>query len=382
MKRVLIFSTAYFPLVGGAEVAVRELTDRMPDFAFEMLTPMIRAGLPREERIGRVLVRRFGFGSPLDKLLFPFFGAAAAARLHRAAPYDMIWSIMASHAGFAAERFKAAHPDVPFLLTLQEGDPPEFIARKVRLVKGWFRDIFRRADALQAISRFLMKWGRDNGFAGALAEVIPNGVDVSRFMKAVAPEERARLRKEAGFSPDDFVVITASRLVEKNGVDLLVRALPLLPPHVKLYVAGAGELEESLKALASELKVAPRVVWGGLVDHAELADLLAMSDAFCRPSRSEGLGNAFIEAQAAGLPTIGTDVGGIPDVIEDGANGLLIAPESPEAVAAAIGRLMKEPGLVARLREGGKTSSAGFGWDGLSARMTDLFNKMLWKARR
>jgi glycosyltransferase involved in cell wall biosynthesis len=152
--------------------------------------------------------------------------------------------------------------------------------------------------------------------------------------------------------------------------------LSLLPPRVKLLVAGAGDLEGKLKAQAAALGVAARVVFAGEVGHDRLPALLAASDAFCRPSRSEGLGNAFIEAMAAGLPTVGTPVGGIPDVIQDGRNGLMVEPESSGSVAAAIGRLLDDPALARRLAEAGKASARGYAWESLAGRMAGLFGRL------
>jgi glycosyltransferase involved in cell wall biosynthesis len=375
-KRILIFFSSYFPLVGGAEVAVKELTDRLPEFEFDLLTARLRCGLPDEETVGRVRVRRLGFGGNIDKFLLPFLAWRRAERLHRRAPYDAVWVVMASYAAFGAVLFKLAHRKVPMLLTLQEGDPPEWIERKVRLVRPWFTAIFRLSDGLQTISRFLMEWGRKMGCRARVQEVVPNGVNVERFATGLPPQARASERGRLGFASDDFVIVTASRLVVKNGVDLLIGSLSLLPPRVKLLVAGAGDLEGKLKAQAAALGVAARVVFAGEVGHDRLPALLAASDAFCRPSRSEGLGNAFIEAMAAGLPTVGTPVGGIPDVIQDGRNGLMVEPESSGSVAAAIGRLLDDPALARRLAEAGKASARGYAWESLAGRMAGLFGRL------
>lgn len=376
MPRILIFSTAYFPLVGGAEVAVRELTDRISDCEFDLITARIQPGLPDKETIGRVRVYRVGSGRAFDKFLMPWLAVKKAEALHAKHRYDATWSIMASYAGFAAERFKRRHPQVPMLLTLQEGDPPEVIARKTWFVKGWFRNIFKRADAMQVLSRFLMDWGRLQGFAGKVAEIVPNGVDIARFSITIDEEERNRIRETHGISKDAYVIVTASRLVVKNGVDLIIRALSALPEHVVLLIAGTGDLEKELKALADELHVTERVIFAGHVDHTHLPKLLAVSDVFCRPSRSEGMGNAFVEAMAVGIPVIGTRVGGIPDVIEDGQSGLLISPESSEEVANAVSRVMKDAFLTTTLIEGGKKRAHQMNWDDLAPRMDSLFKKL------
>lgn len=119
-KRVLIFSTAYLPLVGGAEFAVKEITDRLGgEFEFVMLTARLDAKLPEIERIGNIEVHRIGEDNHWDKYRLVKVGWQEARKLGR---FDLVWAIMASYGGFAALRYKKRNPAVPFLLTLQEGD--------------------------------------------------------------------------------------------------------------------------------------------------------------------------------------------------------------------------------------------------------------------
>ncbi|MFH1551733.1 MAG: hypothetical protein ABIC36_02540, partial [bacterium] len=92
MKKVLIFSTAYFPLVGGAEVAVEEIIDRIKGFEFDMITAKIESGLADQEKIGNVNVYRVGFGSNLDKYLLPFLGLKKAISLNKKRDYKLTWS--------------------------------------------------------------------------------------------------------------------------------------------------------------------------------------------------------------------------------------------------------------------------------------------------
>ncbi len=376
MKRALIFSTAYLPLVGGAEVALKELTDRLTDWEFDLIAAAIVPGLAKEERLGRVRVFRIGFGAPLDKLFLPIAAWRKAESLHRQKPYDATWVMMASYAAFGAEIFKRRHPEVPMLLTLQEGDPPAHIARRTRAVKSWFRNIFRQADALQPISRFLMDWGRSQGFSGTLAEIIPNGVELERFSIRLSDEERRSLRARHGFSDGDAVVVTTSRLVPKNGVDLIVEAMAGLPERVKLLIGGTGPQEAELRSSADRLGVSKRIVFAGLIAQADLPAFLRAGDLFCRPSRSEGLGISFIEAMAAGLPVVATGVGGIPDIIQDGRNGLLVEAESAAAVAVGLRKLVEHPELAARLAHAGLESSKNYDWDDISRRFSDLLERM------
>lgn len=349
-KRVLIFSTVYFPIVGGAEVAVHELARRIDDYSFELICAMVRPGLPRQEVMGAVTVYRVGFGNPIDKFLLPFLGPLKALRLKRP---QIIWSLMASYGGFAALFYKQFHPRIPMLLTLQEGDPIEHIMRRLGVMRPFFPFIFRRADAVQAISHFLARWALEMGFRGEPA-VIPNGVDVQAFTKRLSDERRQELRSAFGYTEHEVVIVTASRLIKKNAVDDLVRALTHLPPQYRLLIAGVGEDEAMLRTLAKELGVADRIVYAGYKTHGELPELLQAADLFCRPSLSEGLGNAFLEAMAAGLPIIGTPVGGIPDFLKDGDTGVFCQVRNPQSLAQAVLRIQETPGLRASLIEKGE----------------------------
>jgi hypothetical protein len=180
-KRALIFSLAYYPnFVGGAEVAVKEITDRMDpeDFEFHMIA--LRTGdLLQEERIGSVVVHRVGFPAEsglllaLNKYLYPFAAARKGHRLQKEVGFDFAWSIMAGFSGFAALFWKLFNMNIPFLLTLQEGDPIDYIKNqsfKVKigilkipvkpLVYPLFKMIFANADRIQAISHHLADFGK------------------------------------------------------------------------------------------------------------------------------------------------------------------------------------------------------------------------------
>jgi len=128
MKKVLIFSTAYLPMIGGAEIAVKEITDRLKDWEFDLVCARIKKDLPEREKIGRVNVWRAGKGrGKRDKFLFPWLGFRLAQKLYGQNKYDLVWAIMASFGGLAALLFKGQFSGVPYVLTLQEGDSLEHI---------------------------------------------------------------------------------------------------------------------------------------------------------------------------------------------------------------------------------------------------------------
>lgn len=374
-KRALIFSTAYFPMVGGAEVAMREVTDRLPDWQFDLFCAKITPELVPTERIGNVTVHRCGFGKPIDKYLLPITGVWRALQVAGVGYRGVIWSLMASYGGFAALAYTWVRP-VKMLLTLQEGDPLEHYAKRTGALTFLHQQIFERADAVQSISRFLAAWATKMGYRGT-PEVVPNGVDIARFTARISSEERMRLRTEFGLSNDDVVIVTASRLTLKNGVDDLIRSLTFLPKQYKVLIAGDGEDRDKLHALVESKEVKDRVVFLGTRGHGELPGILQCADIFCRPSLSEGLGNSFLEAMACGLPIIGTPVGGIPDFLTDGETGVFCQPRDPESIAKAALRIQTEAGLREKLvRQGEALVREGYGWDGIAKRIGMMLEKL------
>lgn len=365
-KKILIFSLAYFPHhYGGAEIAIKEITDRIPDIEFHMVTLRYDSTLPEVEKIGNVLIHRILFTRPnptmtdlkrfplhYNKHIFQFAAALKALSLHRKYRYDGIWAMMAHSCGVPAAIFKLFNPRVPFVLTLQEGDWPAHVERLMLPVWPLFSRAFTSADVMQTISTFLAKWGRRRGFTGPL-EVIPNAVDTKHFSQEYPAAVIDEIKDELGKRMDDVFLITTSRLVHKNAVDDVISALPELPENVRFLVLGIGPDETKLKKLAKEVGVEERVQFLGQIGHDEMPKYLKASDIFVRPSRSEGMGNSFVEAMAAGLPVIATQEGGISDFLFDEkrnpdkpVTGWAVDTDSPAQIAAAIKDIMTHPEKV------------------------------------
>jgi glycosyltransferase involved in cell wall biosynthesis len=177
---------------------------------------------------------------------------------------------------------------------------------------------------------------------------IPNGVDVERFAGAA----RGGFRAAHGLKPDDVLVSAVGSIKPVKGQDLLLEALaPQLRAEADLRLVLAGELRgafgEGLVARAADLGVAGRVIAPGPVD--DVASLLADTDVFVLPSRSEGMSNALLEAMAAGCAAVATDVGGCAECLDGGRAGVLVPPEDVNGLAGAIDSLVKDPGRRAKL---------------------------------
>lgn len=387
-KRGLIFSLAYFPhLVGGAEIAIKEITDRISpeEIEFDMIT--LFAGNSRYERIGNVNVYRVGPNieikgnsvphiSYLIKFQYVLFAFLKALRLNRKNKYDFIWSVMASFNGFSALFFKFLHKDIPFLLTLQEGDSIKHIRKSVGIMYPLYLKIFRKADFIQAISIFLANYGKNLG-AKCPITVVPNGVDIKLFSKSPPQGHRSALLDELGLSTFDTIVITTSRLVAKNAVGDIIDSLSYLPPEVKLIIVGTGPQESLLKEKTRLLKLEDRIRFVGFVPHNEIPLYLSISNIFVRPSLSEGLGISFLEAMSAGLPVIATPVGGITDFLIDEKTGLFCEVENPKNLSEKIEILMKNNELRESISKSAREMVAErYEWSEISSKMLDIFQNL------
>ncbi|MBU1176927.1 glycosyltransferase family 4 protein [Patescibacteria group bacterium] len=364
-KKVLIFSTAYLPLVGGVEIAVDEITKRLPGWQFDLITAKIQKGLKEEERINNVNIYRVGFGFNFDKYLLPFLGLIKAKKLEKKNNYNLTWSIMASFGGFLGLRFKKKYPNKKWLLTLQEGDTPEHILERVGIFKKWFYQIFEKADYFQAISSFLYNWAIGNGIK--TGEVIPNGVDLEIFR----PKEKIENKNEK-------IILTVSRLVKKNGIDDLIKAGQYLHFPFKIIIIGTGPDEEKLKKLVKEKGLEDKIIFKGQVKYDELPEYYASTDVFVRPSLSEGLGNVFLEAMACGLPVIGTEVGGIPDFLKDKETGLFCRTNNPQDIADKIKEILEDNNLRNYLIKNGlELVKEKYSWDNITSQIETIYLKLI-----
>ncbi len=400
-KKILIFSLAYYPKhIGGAEVAIKEITDRISsdEYEFHMVCNRYDSTLPKVEQVGNVLVHRIGITTKnpqmvdlrkmplhLNKALYQFAAYYKARKLHKKYQYDAIWAMMAHSCAIPAGIFKKAFPDVKYVLTLQEGDPPEHIEKKMSIFGDRFKNGFIRADALQPISTFLQKWGMRMGFVGD-SEVIPNAVNTGHFMQEYTEEEMQSAKDELGKKEGDVFLVTTSRLVHKNGIDDVVRAMSELPENVHFIIYGTGPDEGKIKDIIETFNLSKRVHMLGHIDHTVMPKYLKACDIFIRPSRSEGMGNSFVEAMAAGLPVIATQEGGIADFLFDEKRnpdkeptGWAVDADAPEQIAQAVQDIIENPLKVAQIKKRAKEMVVQkYDWDIIAQDMkTKIFDPLL-----
>ena len=349
MKKIVILSAFLSPYRSGAEACVEEVSALLKNrYDLTIVTARLDRALPAEDVTeGGVRVVRVGLGHPIDKWLFPVLGPLAARRLKP----DVLHAVLESYAGLALVKSRVLVPGARRLLTCQ--------STNTRLL---LRMIHRAAHRVTAISTPLVERARR---FGAPAVLIPNGIPLA----AIEQERACGPRRPRS-------VLFVGRLEPMKGVDTLLRAFARLPAEASLRIVGEGSLRDELERLAGELRLGDRVTFTGRLTGVHVLREYANAEIFCGLSRSEALGNVFLEAQASGCAVVATRVGGIPDAVQDGETGLLVPPDDVDAAADALRMLLGDAALRVRLGEAGRTHAAAYDWAAIAERYAAVYDTL------
>jgi glycosyltransferase involved in cell wall biosynthesis len=349
-------------------------------------------GLPVREEMGGVRVERFRYAWPESAEALAYGGGMLPnvrqnpLRLLLAAPYMLALGIRM--------RKLRAHYDVinAHFLIPQGITARVFGIRAVMSLHGsdvnlnlgavggrLFRWVLRRASAVTANSTATaQKVARL--VPPERVRIIPMGVDAAAF-------NRAGSGKRAFGEGGRLGLVCVGRLIPLKGQRYLIGALQLIRreyPHAMLTLVGDGPDRDSLFAYARELGLSDAVRFAGELAHGEIAGILAGHDIFVLPSivtergQTEGLGTVLLEAMAAGIPVVGSAVGGIPDIIADGQNGLLVPERSPGAIARAVLLIAADPGLRERMTARARRDiKQRFCWEAIAGQFEELFNDVI-----
>jgi glycosyltransferase involved in cell wall biosynthesis len=298
---------------------------------------------------------------------FIIAGMFAVWRLCRRERYDVIqvhWPVPLALWGWAARRARRT----PVVLTFY-GIELRWVKRSLPFLKGFVRWICRWADRVVAIS---------SATAREIRELVDVPVDVIPYTTPFAGHSAPRaLRSGDG---QRLTILFIGRLVELKGLAYLIEAAARLDGRVpvRIVAIGIGPERERLETLARERHV--EVDFRNKVPDAELHQAFVTSDLLVLPSiidargDTEGLGVALLDAMSYGIPAIASRVGGIPDIIEDGVSGLLVPPADPQALAAAIERVARDPTYAQRLAEAGRERlRTHFSWDVITAKWDAVY---------
>jgi len=206
--------------------------------------------------------------------------------------------------------------------------------------------------------------------------VIHSGVDLSRFRPD--PARAATARAALGIPAEALLLATVGRLTAVKGQVTLIRAIAKClqqGERVFLLILGEGELRSHLEALSAELGIAEAVRFPGW--RSDVASVIDACDIFCLPSLNEGMGKAIVEAMAMGKPVIASDVGGIPDLVVPGENGILVPPGDSNTLAKAIVNLRDHPEMRVNMGEQGKKKALGYGVESMIHKIDSLYTGLL-----
>ena len=259
----------------------------------------------------------------------------------------------------------------PFLLSIWGTDIVEFPSNIIS--RTFLRRIINSATAISATSEYL------RGVATKLMNnnripvyVIPFGVEIGPMETKKTNSDTVRLIYTKGHH-------------KRYGPDILLKAFKALQgeyPSISLTLAGEGRMTSQLKKMAADLGIADKVEFTGFIDNNKIPETLAAHDIFVMPSLQEGFGVASLEASAAGLPTIATNVGGIPEVVVDGKTGLLVPPVDVKALADAVLRLSEDAGLRHDLGRNARAFvEERYDWNKNVDQMIDLYESLAHNSR-
>ena len=211
------------------------------------------------------------------------------------------------------------------------------------------------------------------------ATIVVHGVGLSRADSLVARREkmRARARSEVGMTEDGLLFMTVANLRPEKGYDVLLEAVRTLADRglpIRFAAVGRGPLSSALHARHAELALGDRFHFLGQRD--DVLELLAGADAFVLASRHEGLPVVLMEATSVGLPIVATAVGGVPQVLDDEVDALLVPPGDPAGLAGAIERLASDPQLRARLARNARRKSSQFDMAAASRTIDDIYRQV------
>lgn len=330
---------------------------RVPDLETERGYPVYHPRYPVTPAVGM----RF-YGAWMAR------GAAARVRrIHAGQPIDVIDAHYAYPDGTAACAL-GRELGVPVVLSARGTDLNLFT--RMPAIAPLIRRNLEQARHVICVSSDLARIAREHGADPARLSVIGNGVDPDLFR----PRPRAEARASLGLPPDPKLILSVGHLVELKGFRLLLEAFARLGTEGGLLaLVGEGPERPRLEALAASLGVADRVLLPGAVRQDRLGPWYASADAFALMSSREGWPNVVTEAQAMGLPVIGTRVGAMEDLIPDPGLGTLLAERSADALEPALrAALAKDWDRGAIAAAGGRRT-----WDAVADRLQPLFEAVL-----
>lgn len=335
--KILMTTSEFPPVVGGVASHVDELSKAIQSLGHKVtvVARLSRGGAAREVNEQGVEIHRVAL--PGNRLLYDLALGRYLKKLHRHQQFDLVHvhgmrPLVASHKLRIPLAF--TNHTSGFLKRLGASDSKQASTLK--------RINF--ADTILAPSEELVEATRTMGYQKT-CRYIPNAIDVEKFSP-----DNSELRQRLNIPEDAFVVVLARRLAEKNGVLYFARAAAQIDnPNCHFVIAGDGAERAEFEAILKRGKSWQRTHMLGAVDNTQMPAVFRAGDVSVLPSLMEATSIAGLEAMGCGLPLIGTRVGGIPAIIEDGVSGYLVPPRDPAALTEKMNELANKPDLAKQM---------------------------------
>ncbi|MBC7905492.1 MAG: glycosyltransferase family 4 protein [Rhodospirillaceae bacterium] len=390
-------TSTFLPGLGGAEVGLHNIALRLVERGHR---PVVIVPAPHAAQLKRddwqLPYPVVAFPPKVWGLLHRFPGVGFAVLdsffefLHRRHRFDFWHCTMGWPTGVALVHYARTRRPVPHLVRcagedIQRDASIGYGARLDPKVDALVRRWLVQADRLVAITATVAQEYQALGVPPERVAEVPNGVDLSRF---AAGPERAATRAALGIAQDDFVFLSVGRNHPKKNFAAVLNAAARLKAqgrkNFRLIFAGLGT--PGLAPLAAQLGLTENAVFldqiGGALGSLplklpddQLVGLYRAADCFVFPSIMETFGIVLVEAMAASLPIVTADAPGCRDIVRGGRDGLLTPPSDADALAAAMGRIMDEPGLAADLSQRSALRARDFSWDDVVSRYEGLYHQ-------
>lgn len=268
--------------------------------------------------------------------------------------------------------YSARKREIPSVLTCHS------VHKTAHIWKSLYRPLVLmmcKADRVIAVSNATREFCCVLGVPSHKVEVVPNGVDLSRFNPSV---DGSAMRNRLGLRSEPLVV-SVTRLVKRKGVHQLVTAFSKVRevlPDAKLAIAGSGPEAGSLCIRIRELHMEDSVFMLGALPHEQIAELMAAADVFVLASAVESSPLAILEAMAVGVPVVCPRAGGVPEIVEDGISGLMVPPADVNSLAGAVIRVLSDNQFAKRLRRGGFKIVRKLSWKRAAKRTLELYEEV------
>ncbi len=372
--KICLVNSYYPPWIGGAETYVSNVAHGLKNLGHDVSVYCserpLESGESYEDGIRVIRMKtplRF-YGTPITRLPRQIFTES----------YDIV------HANFpgpylaALSGFIAKERNTPSVLTWHNDLPPVTSGAGIAVnihdkLSCSYLDFYDKIIATTKVYANTSKTLRR--YSNKLS-VIHNGVDTTRFNPQVKGDA-IRERFHLGQSKVAVFVGALTTFHAYKGVDVLLKAFKNTCETIdlRLLIVGAGDLSANYKKLAEELGIFSKVIFTGRVKDLELPEYYAASDFAILPSKdsSEGFGLALLEAMATGKPVIGSRVGGIPEFVIEGANGLLVEPNNVDQLARAMLSLARDDDSRSTMGRSGLAFAKSNDWSSVARKLTELY---------